>query len=96
MKGVFYEFTLYLRYYLCALCGSRTSFPGTGEAKLENNERKFAEIGTGNLNLDECYRACVESGVEYIIIEQDSCDMDLFEAAKISFENLKKIAARNA
>ena len=57
---------------------------------------KFVEIGTGNLDLDECYRACVESGVEYIIIEQDSCDIDLFESAKISFENLKKIVIRTA
>ncbi len=64
--------------------------------KIENEERKYAEIGTGNLDLDECYRACKESGVEYIIIEQDSCDMDLFESAKISFENLRKIAERNS
>ena len=63
--------------------------------KIENGERKYAEIGTGNLNLDECYRACVESGVEYIIIEQDSCDIDLFESARISFTNLKKISERN-
>lgn len=64
--------------------------------KIENGQRKYAEIGTGNLNLDECYRACAESGVEYIIIEQDSCDIDLFESARISFENLKKIADRNS
>ncbi len=64
--------------------------------KIVNNERKFAEIGTGNLNLDECYKACVESGVEYIIIEQDVCDIDLFESARISFDNLKKIAERNS
>lgn len=64
--------------------------------KIVNNERKFAEVGTGNLNLDECYRACVESGVEYIIIEQDLCDIDLFESARISFTNLKKIAQRNS
>ncbi len=64
--------------------------------KIVNNERKFAEVGTGNLNLDECYKACVESGVEYIIIEQDVCDIDLFESAEISFNNLKKIAERNS
>ncbi len=63
--------------------------------KIVDNERKFAEIGTGNLNLDACYRACVETGVEYIIIEQDQTDIDIFESTKISVENLKKIAARN-
>ena len=64
--------------------------------KIVNGERMYAEVGTGNLDLDECYRACVESGVEYIIIEQDSTDMDLFESAEISFRNLNEIARRNS
>ncbi len=60
-----------------------------------NYVRDFAEIGTGNLDLDECFRACRDSGVEYIIIEQDSTPLDIFESAKISWENLKKISGRN-
>lgn len=60
-----------------------------------NFVRDFAEIGTGNLDLDECYRACRDSGIEYIIIEQDSTPLDVFESARISWENLKKIAERN-
>lgn len=64
--------------------------------KIVNGERMYAEIGTGNIDLDECYRACVESGVEYIIIEQDSTDMDLLESAEISFRNLNEIARRNS
>lgn len=64
--------------------------------KIVNGERMYAEVGTGNIDLDECYRACVESGVEYIIIEQDSTDMDLFESAEISFRNLNEIARRNS
>lgn len=61
----------------------------------ENFVRDFAEIGTGNIDLDECYRACRDSGIEYIIIEQDSTPLDVFESARISWENLKKIAERN-
>lgn len=57
--------------------------------------RDFAEIGTGNLNLDDCYRACRDTGIEYIIIEQDSTPLDIFESARISWENLNKIAERN-
>lgn len=57
--------------------------------------RDFAEIGTGNLNLDDCYRACRDTGIEYIIIEQDSTPLDIFESARISWENLNKIAKRN-
>lgn len=64
--------------------------------KIVKGDRMYAEIGTGNIDLDECYRACVESGVEYIIIEQDSTDMDLFESAEISFRNLNEIARRNS
>ncbi len=64
--------------------------------KIVDNERKFAEIGTGNLDLDECYRLCVKTGVEYIIIEQDSTDIDIFESTKISVNNLKEIMARNS
>ena len=64
--------------------------------KIVNNEREFAEIGTGNLDLDECYRMCAQTGVEYIIIEQDMTDIDIFESTKISVKNLKEIAKRNS
>lgn len=57
--------------------------------------RDFAEIGTGNLDLDDCYRACRDTGIEYIIIEQDTTPLDIFESAKISWQNLNKIAQRN-
>lgn len=63
--------------------------------RIIDGNRDFAEIGTGNLNLDECYSACKESGVEYIIIEQDSTTIDIFESTKISVNNLLEIAARN-
>ncbi|MBQ2774373.1 MAG: sugar phosphate isomerase/epimerase [Clostridia bacterium] len=55
----------------------------------------FAEVGTGNLNLDACYRACRDTGVGYIVIEQDICEIDPRESMAISYENLKKIAERN-
>ena len=60
-----------------------------------NYVRDFAEIGKGNLDLDECYRACRDSGIGYIIIEQDSTPLDIFDSAEISWKNLKKIAERN-
>ncbi|MCL2509421.1 MAG: sugar phosphate isomerase/epimerase [Oscillospiraceae bacterium] len=63
--------------------------------KIVSNERKFAEIGTGNLNLDECFKACQEIGVKYIVIEQDSCDIDPRESMAISYRNLCELAARH-
>lgn len=63
--------------------------------KIVNNERKFAEIGHGNLNLSECFKACQDCGVEYIVIEQDTCDIDPRESMAISYENLKKITTQH-
>ncbi len=56
---------------------------------------KFVEIGTGNLNLDLIYRKCRESGVKYIVIEQDVCEIDPKESMAISYKNLVEIARRN-
>lgn len=54
----------------------------------------FAEIGNGNLDLSECYRACRQAGVKDIVIEQDTCPGDPFESLAISFANLKKLAEK--
>lgn len=61
----------------------------------EDYVRDFAEIGTGNINIAECYKACKETGVECVIIEQDRTPLDVFESAQISWTNLNKIAAEN-
>ncbi len=53
----------------------------------------FTEVGTGNLNLAACMKACIESGVSHIVIEQDICEIDPFESLGISYVNLKKLAA---
>ncbi len=60
-----------------------------------DNEPDFAEIGLGNLDLDKCYRACRDSGVQYIVIEQDCCDGDPRDSMAISYKNLVEIARRN-
>lgn len=66
------------------------------DMRIVNNQQRFAECGTGNLDLGACYRACKEIGVKYIVIEQDLCyDKDPYESVKIGFEGLKRIAAEN-
>lgn len=66
------------------------------DMRIVNNTQRFAECGTGNIDLGACYRACKEIGVKYIVIEQDLCyETDVFEAVKIGFEGLKRIAAEN-
>ncbi len=51
----------------------------------------FAEVGEGILNWTEIFSAADEAGVEWYIVEQDTCQRPPLESAKISFENLKKM-----
>lgn len=64
--------------------------------KISGGKPAFAEIGTGNLNLDAIYNQCKASGVKYIVIEQDLCEIDPRESMAISYKNLCEIAARNS
>lgn len=66
------------------------------DMRIVNNQQRFAEVGTGNIDFDSCYQTCKEIGVKYIVIEQDLCyEKDVFESVRIGFEGLKKIAERN-
>lgn len=66
------------------------------DMRIVNNQQRFAEVDTGNIDFDSCYQTCKEIGVKYIVIEQDLCyDKDVFESVRISFDGLKKIAERN-
>lgn len=52
--------------------------------------RKFAVIGEGNMNFDAVFKAAEDSGVEYMLVEQDDCyGEDPFECLKRSYEYLK-------
>lgn len=54
-----------------------------------DRERRFAEIGQGNLNWPEIIKAVKEVGSEYILIEQDNCyDRDPFESLEMSYKFL--------
>jgi sugar phosphate isomerase/epimerase len=54
-------------------------------------ELRFAEIGEGNLNWPAILKAAEESGVEFLLVEQDLCyGRDPFESLAISCRNLKK------
>ncbi len=49
----------------------------------------MAEVGEGNLNWPGILKACKEAGVEWYIVEQDTCYRDPFESLGISLKNLK-------
>lgn len=66
------------------------------DMRIVNNQQRFAECGTGNLDLGACYRACQDIGVQYIVIEQDLCyDLDTYKSVEIGFAGLQRIAAEN-
>jgi sugar phosphate isomerase/epimerase len=50
----------------------------------------FAEIGEGNLDWTSIIQACRETGVEWYIVEQDTCLRDPFESLAISYKYLNE------
>ena len=59
------------------------------DLKIVNGEQKMSEVGKGNLDWDDILSACEEAGVEYALVEQDTCDRDPFDCLKTSYEFLK-------
>lgn len=49
---------------------------------------EMAEVGEGNMNWQEINKACEESGVKWIMVEQDRCQRSPFESLAISLKNL--------
>ena len=59
-----------------------------------SRERRFAEIGEGNLNFPGILEACKETNIEWGIVEQDqSYDRDPFDSLAISLNYLRKLGA---
>lgn len=52
----------------------------------------FTEIGNGNIDLQKVFKNCLETDVKYIVIEQDTCEIDPRESMAISYKNLLRIA----
>ena len=51
----------------------------------------FAEIGQGNLYFEGIIDTAKKAGIDKFIVEQDKCDGDSLESAKISIDYLKSI-----
>lgn len=59
-----------------------------------DDEVKMAEVGEGNLNWPAILAAAKEAGVEWYIVEQDTCQRDPFESIEISLKNLKAMGLK--
>lgn len=60
------------------------------DLKIKDNAPKYAEIGQGNIDWDDVIAACEEANVEYVLIEQDTCEGNPFDSLKISYDYLSK------
>jgi len=45
-------------------------------------------VGEGNLDWVNIVKACHDTGIEYAIVEQDSCKGCPFDSLKISYNNM--------
>ena len=59
------------------------------DMEMQGRTQLFAEVGEGNLNWSAILEASKEAGVEWYIVEQDTCQRDPFESLGISLRNLK-------
>ena len=71
-------------------CAGREPLLHLKDMVMVDGEQRFAEVGEGNLNWGAILEAAEAGGVEYALVEQDSCyDRDPFESLAISYRNLK-------
>lgn len=61
---------------------------------VRNGTPIMAEVGEGNLNWPRVIDACKKAGVEWYIVEQDTCERDPFESLAISLRNLKAMGLK--
>jgi len=61
-----------------------------GAIKIEDVHKCFAEVGRGNINWPPIVNAVRETGVEYVIVEQDTCLGNPFDSLQISYDSLVK------
>lgn len=54
----------------------------------DDEDRSFAEVGSGILDWPDIHRAAIEAGVAWFCVEQDVCKRDPLESAAMSLEFL--------
>jgi sugar phosphate isomerase/epimerase len=59
-------------------------------AILPDGKQAFAEVGQGNLNWPAIVAATRETGVPWIVVEQDRCLRDPFASITLSYQHLRR------
>lgn len=60
---------------------------------MHKTEKKFAEVGTGRIDLKKLASEAAQHGVRYMVVEQDSgwADNAPLKSARVGFQNLTKM-----
>jgi sugar phosphate isomerase/epimerase len=58
---------------------------------MKGSAQVFAEVGEGNLEWPEILQACREAGIEWYVVEQDTCPGDPFASLGLSLRNLRQM-----
>jgi len=59
-----------------------------------DGRRAYAEIGTGIIDFESLLRWGERNGVEWYVVEQDICEGEALDSARISLDNLHALADR--
>lgn len=59
-----------------------------------DKQQIMAEVGEGNLNWPAILKSCQEAGVEWYLVEQDTCQRNPFDSLAISLKNLKALGLK--
>jgi sugar phosphate isomerase/epimerase len=58
---------------------------------MKADGKVLTEVGTGTVDVKGIVRAAEKAAVEWLIVEQDTCERPSLESARISLENMKKL-----
>ena len=58
---------------------------------MDGSKQLYAEVGEGNLEWEPILAACKEAGIDWYLIEQDTCQTDAFECLGLSLRNLRAL-----
>ena len=72
-------------------CKNRMPVIHIKDKEMDGSEPIMAPIGEGNMDWAHLIPACLDSGVEWIAIEQDNCYRDAFDCLKSSYDYLKRM-----
>jgi sugar phosphate isomerase/epimerase len=73
----------------CAKMKGRMPLVHFKDMTVIDGAQAMAEVGEGNLSWPAIITACRDSGVQWYIVEQDTCQRDPFESLAMSLANLK-------